>query len=77
MVMSACKSDEKLLIFACLISPVILFVKHWTQHFMRKLYQNIEVGEKYSAVPLSTLFSVFHLTKKHSVSCLINYQNNS
>ena len=39
MLTSACKSDEKRLIVACLISPVILFVKLRTQYFMRKLYQ--------------------------------------
>ena len=39
MLTSACKSDEKLLVFACLISSVILFVKRWTQYFMRKLCQ--------------------------------------
>ena len=37
MLTSACKSDETLLIVACLISPVILFVKLWTQYFMRKV----------------------------------------
>lgn len=75
MLTSACKSGEKLLIVACLISPVILFIGHSIS--LENSIKNIEVGEKYSAAPLSTLFSVFHFTKKHSVSCLINYQNNS
>ena len=79
--MSVWKSDEKLLIFASLISPskIILFQK-WNQAFDTVFYhqrKHLEVHQKYSAaVIFSTLFSVFHLVMKHCVSCQIYYLNN-
>ena len=76
--MSVWISDEKLLIFASLISPskMILFEKKYQtfdtvfHHQMRHL----EVRQKYSAARrIFTLFSVFHLVMKHCISCLIYY----
>ena len=78
--MSVLRSDEKLLIFASLISPskIVLFRKLFQafdtvfHHQMRHL----EVRQNYSAARcrvFSTLFSVFHLLIKHRVSCLIHY----
>ena len=71
-------SDEKLLIFASLISPskMILFEKKYETfdtvfHHQKK---HLEVRQKYSATRrISTHFSVFHLVMKHCVSCLIYY----
>ena len=55
--MSVWISDEKLLIFASLISPSkMIFVKNTPLR-----------------VVFSTLFSVFHLVMKHCISCLIYY----
>ena len=62
-------SDEKLLIFASLISPskMILFEKKYQTFdpvFHRQMKQ-LEVRQKYSATRrISTLFSVFHLVMK-------------
>ena len=59
--MSVWISDEKLLIFASLISPskMILFEKFVKNTPLRVVF--------------STLFSVFYLVMKHCVSCLIYY----
>ena len=74
--MSVWISDEKLLIFASLISPskMILFEKKY-QTFDTVFHhqmKHLEVRQKYSAAR-RTLFSVFHLVMKHCVSCLIYY----
>ena len=75
------KSDEKLLIFASLISPsvIILFEKYFQafdtvfHHQMKRL----AVHQKYSAVDrlfnslLGVSSRVFHLVMKHCVSCLM------
>ena len=67
--MSVWMSDEKLLIFASLISPskMILFEKKYQTFdpvFHRQMKQ-LEVRQKYSATRrISTLFSVFHLVMK-------------
>ena len=74
-------SDEKLLIFASLISPskMILFEKKYQTFdpvFHRRM-KHLEVRQKYSATRrISTLFSVFHLVMKHCVSCSIYYIKN-
>ena len=79
--MSVWISDEKLLIFASLISPSkkILFEKKY-QTFDAVFHhqmKHLEVRQKYSAARrISTLFSVFHLVMKHLVSCLIYYLKN-
>ena len=76
--MSVWISDEKLLIFASLISPskMILFEKKY-QTFDTVFHhqmKHLEVRQKYSATRrISTLFSVFYLVMKHCVSCLIYY----
>ena len=75
--MSVWISDEKLLIFASLISPskMILFEKKY-QTFDTVFHhqmKHLEVRQKYSAAR-RTLFSVFHLVMKHCVSCLIYYK---
>ena len=77
--MSVWISDEKLLIFASLISPskMILFEKKY-QTFDTVFHhqmKHLEVRQKYSATRpfFSTLFSVFYLVMKHCVSCLIYY----
>ena len=67
--MSVWISDEKLLIFASLISPSkkILFEKKY-QTFDAVFHhqmKHLEVRQKYSAARrISTLFSVFHLVMK-------------
>ena len=74
--MSVWISDEKLLIFASLISPskMILFEKKY-QTFDTVFHhqmKHLEVRQKYSAARrFSTLFSVFHLVMKHCILCLI------
>ena len=80
--MSVWISDEKVLIFASLISPskMILFEKKY-QTFDTVFHhqmKHLEVRQKYSAfrVVFSTILSVFHLVMKHCVSCLIYYINN-
>ena len=76
--MSVWISDEKLLIFASLISPskMILFEKKY-QTFDTVFHHQIKHLEVHKNTPLrvvfSTLFSVFHLVMKHCVSCLIYY----
>ena len=73
-------SDEKLLIFASLISPstMILFEKKY-QTFDTVFHHQMKHLEVRQNTPLrvvfSTLFSVFHLVMKHCVSCLIYYVN--
>ena len=75
------KSDEKLLIFASLISPsvIILFEKYF-QAFDTVFHhqmKHLAVHQKYSAVDhlfnslLGVSSPVFHLVMKHCVSCLI------
>ena len=75
------KSDEKLLIFASLISPsvIILFEKYF-QAFDTVFHHqmnHLAVHQKYSAVDrlfnslLGVSSPVFHLVMKHCVSCLI------
>ena len=77
--MSVRISDEKLLIFASLISPskMILFEKKY-QTFDTVFHhqmKHLEVRQKNTPlrVVFSTVFSVFHLVMKHCVSCLIYY----
>ena len=80
--MSIWISDEKLLIFASLISPskMILFEKKY-QTFDTVFHhqmKHLEVRQKYSAARrIFNSFSVFHLVMKHCVSCLIYYMFNS
>ena len=71
--MSILKSNEKLLIFASLISPakIILFEKSY-QAFNTVFHhqmKHLENRQKYSAarVVFSTLFSVFHLVFSNSL----------
>ena len=75
------KSDEKLLIFASLISTsvIILFEKYF-QAFDTVFHhqtKHLAVHQKYSAVDrlfnslLGVSSPVFHLVMKHCVSCLI------
>ena len=75
------KSDEKLLIFASLISPsvIILFEKYF-QAFDTVFHhqmKHLAVHQKCSAVDrlfnslLGVSSPVFHLVMKHCVSCLI------
>ena len=68
--MSVWISDEKLLIFAYLISPskMILFEKKYQTFDTSKFVKNTPLR-----VVFSTLFSVFHLVMKHCVLCLIYY----
>ena len=77
--MSVWKSDEKLFIFASLISPgkILLFEKYY-QAF-DKVFHLVKKHAKFVKntplrVVFSTLFSVFHLVMKHCVSCLIYYK---
>ena len=72
--MSVWISDEKLLIFASLISPskTILFEKKY-QTFDTVFYHQIKHLEVPLRVVFSPLFSVFHLVIKHCITCLIYY----
>ena len=76
--MSVWISDEKLLIFASLISPakMILFEKKY-QTFDAVFHhqmKHLEVRQKYSAARriFNSLLG-FHLVMKHCISCLIYY----
>ena len=78
--MSVCKSDEKLLIFASLISPskMTLFEKKY-QTFDAVFHhqmKHLEVRQKYSAVRriFNSLLGVSS-GDKHCISCLIYYIN--
>ena len=70
--MSVWKSDEKLLIFAFLISPSkINFLEKFILSIRHSVSSPEEVRKKYSVANVfSTLFSVFHLVMEHCVSCL-------
>ena len=74
---SVWKSDEKLLIFASLISPskinCLSNIKHSTRCFITRWNTSKFVKNTPLRVVFSTLFSVFHLVMKHYVSCLIYY----
>ena len=76
--MSVWKSDEKLLVFALLISPskIILFetyfnIKHLTQCFITRCNNSKFVKNTPLRVVFSILFSVFHLVMKNCASYLI------
>ena len=76
--MSVWKSNEKLLIFASLISPFKSFclrsnIKHSTQCFITRWNTSKFVKNIPLLVVFATLFSVFHLVIKYCVSCLIYY----
>ena len=76
--MSVWISDEKLLIFASLISPSKRFclrrnIKHSTQCFITRWNTSKFVKNTPLRVIFSTLFSVFHLVIKHCILCLIYY----
>ena len=75
---SVWKSDEKLVVFALLISPskIVLFetyfnIKHLTWCFITKCNTSKFVKNTPLRVVFSTLFSVFHRVMKHCVLCLI------
>ena len=72
------KSDEKLLIFASLISLQKSFclrsnIKHTTHYYITRWKTSKFVKTTPLRVVFSILFSVFHLVIKHCVSYLINY----
>ena len=75
MLMSVWKTEEKLLIFAPLISPtkIILFEKSYQAFNIVFHHQmkHLKVCQKYSAV--SCIFNlVFHLVMKCCISCYIS-----
>ena len=73
--MSVWKSDEKLFIFASLISPgkILLFEKYY-QAFDKVFHLVKEHAKFVENTPLRVVFSTLFSEMKHCVSCLIFYR---